>query len=365
MQFLQWAFRCALTVFGVLTYSTLAYCRPVSIPDLARLTSSSAAIVVGEVFRVVRVGSGEIRTPDGKTYACPRMAASVRVDEVLKGELTNGPIQVEYLQNLDWNAGPLTNELTEGRYLLFFLNPDGVKYAFATADQSSLPMSRSRSRLSDSSNGDVYTHVLWHVAEPLFDQQDSSMDSSRAIFVIGHEGSPEVTKIFKEALDGSLARSYPDLRFSLLAALVGRKELSSVPELETALFANHDAALNNSRIRMLGALQQIDPSISTPILIRALKLPQAPLRAAAAAALASASSDDAQASAATLDEAVVALLHTLDDPDDQVKGMAINSLTSIFHAPQCLPPGYVGDQFASCVAQWKGGGAGYYPSRIR
>ena len=121
------------------------------------------------------MGDGETPTPDGKPYACANMAAFIRVDEVLKGEPANRSIEVHYLYNPDWDAGPLTNRLAEGTYRMFFLRPDGEKFVFAAPNQSSMPMSRSHSAQSDSSDRDVYTQVLQHLGEGLFDEQTSTL----------------------------------------------------------------------------------------------------------------------------------------------------------------------------------------------
>jgi hypothetical protein len=331
-------------LIGTLTCSMFAYCRISSILNIATLTDSSQVIVVGEVLRVVQVGNGEIPMPDGKPYACESMTAFIRVDEVLKGEIANSTIQVGYLQNSNWEGGPLTNVLREGTYLMFFLKTDGEKFAFTAPEQSSMPMSHSRSALSHSSDRDVYTQVLLHLGEGLFDEQASSQERTRTIFVIDFEQSPIVPKMFKDALNCPAARSDYPFRFELLAALVRHKDLSVLPDLETALLTNHEDALNNARGNMIYALQEIDPSLSGPILIQALKLPESQLRVAAAAALGSVGSNDAKA----------ALFRALDDPDTEVRGRAINSLTGIYHALQCLPTGYApAGLFEACVEQWK------------
>jgi hypothetical protein len=301
-------------------------------------------IVVGDVLRVVRVGDAEILMPDGKRYACESMTAFVRVDEVLKGDLANGTIQVDYLHNPDWDGGPQTNGLAEGTYLMFFLKPEDETLAFAAPEQSSMPMSRSRSALPDSSEGDVYTQVLWHLGLGLFDEQASSQDKTATIFVIDHERSPVVRNIFRKALDGPAARSDREFRFELLAALVRHKDVSVLPELETALFSDHDVALKNAGGNMISALHQIDASISVPILIRALKLREPEMRVAAAGVLGSAPSK----------EAIAALFGSLDDPDSEVRRQVINSLTAIFHEPQCLAqPAYPDDLLEACVEYWK------------
>lgn len=344
MQFLKRAFRCCLMLLGTLSCSISAPCRISTIPDISKLTNSSPVIVVGEVLRVVRVGDAEILMPDGKRYACESMTAFVRVDEVLKGDLANGTIQVDYLHNPDWDGGPQTNGLAEGTYLMFFLNPDGETFALAAPEQSSMPMSRSRSALPDSSEEDVYTQVLWHLGLGLFDEQAPSQDKTATIFVIDHERSAVVPKIFRKALDGPAARSDREFRFELLAALVRHKDVSVLPELETALFSDHDIALKNARGNMIYALQQIDASVSGPILIQAINLPEPEMRIAAVGALGSASSKDA----------IAALFGSLGDPDAEVRRQVINSLTAIFHKPQCLAqPGYPDDLLEACVEHWK------------
>src|SRR5215472_11353517 len=171
MQLFSQALRHGSLLVVALSLSVPAHCRIYSIRDIAKLTDSSPIIVVGEVLRTSRVGSGEIRMSDGTPFVCENVISFVRVDEVLKGEYANGTIQVEYLHNPNWELGPLTNGLAEGAYLMFFLKPDGDRFAFAASDQSSIPMSRSRSDLSNDPDGDVYSQVLRHLGEELFDEQ--------------------------------------------------------------------------------------------------------------------------------------------------------------------------------------------------
>jgi hypothetical protein len=344
MQLLPQALRHGSLLLVAFSLPVPALCRIYSIRDIAKLTDSSPVIVVGEVLSADRVGPGKILMPDGTPYACESMTAFIQVDEVLKGESASGTIQVDYLHNPDWEGGPLTNELATRAYLMFFLKPDGDRFAFTAPDQSSIPMSRSRSALSDNSAEDVYAQVLRHLAEGLFDEQALSRDRVRSIFVIDTERSPLVPEMYKLALHSSAAGSDRAFRYELLAALVRRKDLSVLPDLETALLTVHDADVANAGANMISALQEVDSSIAGLILVQALNLPEPTMRGAAAAALNQVRSGDA----------VWALFDSLDDPDVEVRRAVINSLTAIFQKAQCLPPtDDAEDAFRACVEHWK------------
>ena len=344
MQVFSKALRLGSLLLVALSFPVPSHCRLYSIRDIATLTDSSSVIVVGEVLSTDQVGTGKILMPDGTPYVCESMTAFIRVDEVLKGESANGTIQVDYLHNPAWEGGPLTNGLATGAYLMFFLNPDGDRFAFTAPDQSSIPMSRSRSALSNNSAGDVYTQVLRHLAEGLFDEQALSQDRVRSIFVIDNERSPLVTEIYKLALHSSAAGSDRAFRYELLAALVRRKDLSVLSDLETAVLTVHDVDVANARANMIYALQQIDPSLAGPILIQALRLPEPTMRGAAAAALNQVRSGNS----------IEALFNALDDPDVEVRRSVINTLTAIFQGAQCLPPtDDAEDAFRTCTEHWR------------
>ena len=61
--------------------------------------------------------------------------------------------------------------------------------------------------------------MLWHLDKGLFDEQASSQDRIRTIFVIDCDKSPTVLRMFKEALNSSAARS--DQQIAWLRKIVG------------------------------------------------------------------------------------------------------------------------------------------------
>jgi HEAT repeat protein len=162
--------------------------------------------------------------------------------------------------------------------------------------------------------------------------------------VIDNEPSPFVTELFKSALLAPAAKSDKAFRFELIAALVRHRDASVVPELEVALLSNHDTELNNARANMIYALQEIDPSSSGPILIQALRLPEARMRLAAVMAIKSAPSE----------AGIEALFGTLDDPDAEVQFQAIETLSVLLHKSNCARYSTAGDgAFRACAEGWR------------
>ena len=313
------------------------------IPSIVALTRSAQVVVVGGVLKVEQRGMGELTAEDGQRYPAKKMAATVRVDEVLKGDVAGQVIQVEYMQNPDWERGPLTNSLTEKTCRMMFLQVTADKYGFAASESSSMPMSRNRAALPQPPGPDVYTRVLQHLAEALFSTEDTSQDRVRAISIIANEASPFVTELFRSALDGPAAASDPNLRLYLLSALVSRKETSLVPDLEAALFSFQDPRYTNARQNMILALQQIDAATAAPILVRALELPESELRMYAAMALKRTPGD----------VAIDGLLAAIDDPDPDAQFQVIEALSYLLHQPLCLSTAIPDAARPACVDHWR------------
>jgi hypothetical protein len=293
---------------------------------------------------LIRIDTGENSTPAGETYSLDRMTALVSVEDVLKGDISDKTIEVDYPQNGNSENGPPTNSLVEGAWRMYFLKANGDRFAFVASDQSSMPMSHSQNALAKTPAGDLYSRVLQRLAEGLLAENGTSQERIQSIFVIDSEPSPIVVELFKSALAASPARSDRVFRFELIAALVRHKDESVVPELEAALFSNHDPDSNNARLNMIYALQQIDASSSGPILIQALRLPEAAMRGAAASALVRAPSD----------ATVEALLGTLDDPDPEVQLQVIDTLAVLLHQPNCARDSTAQDvAFRACIEHWK------------
>jgi hypothetical protein len=331
-------------VFALLFFEPVSHSRLMSIPNLVAMTQSASVIVVGEVVRIDKVGVGDLANWDGRHYAVNRMVATVRIDEVLKGDIASNIIRVEYLENPDWQSGPLTNALTEKTYRMLFLKADADRFGFAASEQSSMPMSRNRNALPQPAGPDVYTRVLQHLAESLFSMEDNSQERVAAVFVLTNEPSPFVTELFKSALADRAAASDPRLRLELLAAIVRRKDTSVLPDLTAELFATQDPKYLNDRGNMILALQEVDGAVAAPILIRALKLPESGLRATAAEAL----------KRTPADVAIDALLDALNDSDPNAQFQVMEALSFLAKQPHWLPTSTTPDaSWNTALDHWK------------
>ena len=315
-------------LFAILLFSPCAYGRLQSFPSVAKLTEASSTIVVGEVLKVERLGATELPTGDGQHYLGDTMAATIEVVEVLKGKVTHPVIEVDYVQNPDWESGPLTNALSENTRVMLFLKERADKYDFAAPEQASMAMSRDRSALPNLLGPDVYARVIQHLAAPLFSLEDEPQDRVQAIFLIDWEHTQLVMDLYRAALERAPATSDTALRLELLAALVRHKDTSVLPAFSEELFSNHDPVYDNVRSNMILALQQVDAASAEPIFLRAIKLPESGLRTDAIMALKQFPSE----------AAVDALLDDLDDPDSNTRFQVMEALSFLEHAHTWCPP---------------------------
>ena len=323
--------------------------QPMAMQDIAKLTARSPIIVVGEVQTIERLGDGKIITTY-QTYPASRMAAIVQVDEVLKGEVPSRKIRIEYLQGDSLRCtGPNSNLLLEKTYRMLFLKADEGKYIFTAPVQSWMPMSRDRAVLPQAPGADVYSRVLQHLAETLSSKNATAQDQYDAITALESERSPAVAEIFRSVLNGPTATAGSYLRLQLMSVLIGRfNDTTYLPELTKAFFAPQDPKHPTYRGDLIGAVQDLKPSKARPLLIRALKLPDAWDRASAAMVL------KQFPSSATIN----ALLDAVDDPDRVAQFQIMEALSHLldpYHL-RWIPPLKSNPQdpaWKACLEHWK------------
>ena len=338
-----------LLIFGAFVTVPVLRGQTMSMQDIAKLTARTPIILVGEVQSIDRLGDAKIITTY-RTYPASRMAATVRVDEVLKGDISSRNIRIEYLLGNEFSSsGPISNLLREKTYRMLFLKADEGKYSFTAPVQSWMPMSRDRAALPQPPGPDIYSRVLQHLAETLFSKNATAQDQHDAITLLESERSPVVAELFKNALNCPVAAPGSYLRLQLISVLIGRfKDTTYLPELTNAFFAPQDPKHPTYRGDLIGAVQELQASKARPLLIRALKLPDAWDRASAAMAL------KRFPSPATID----ALLDAVDDPDHVAQFQIMEALSHLLDPFQLrwIPPMQSNAQdsvWKACLNHWE------------
>jgi HEAT repeats len=325
-------------------WSPVSWCRLESDVSAAALTQSANYILTGEVVEVHPVGAGTLQD-GGKSYPATRMAAVVKVGEVLKGTIPGHVIQVEFLQNQDAENGPITDGLTAPSYRLFFLNAAAKNFVFANREHGSLPISQAPADLPRIPDSETYSRVLASLAKGLLSPESSAQERTSSLRVLAME--PPATyldEIFRAALKSPDADSDPDFRLELLAIMTRRHDETALPELEKELFAWPAGEHINARTNMILSLQFIDGAKAVPILAHALLLPDSALRQNAAMALQNTNSP----------AAIDPLLQALHDEDREVQFAVMQSLGSLNHElewrPNSVDPG---PNWDACLEHWE------------
>ncbi len=339
-----------LLILGALYPVPVLRGQPIELQNIAKLTAKSPIIVVGEILTIDRLGDAKIITTY-RTYPASRMAAIVQVDEVLNGELPSRNIRIEYLQadSLLSSNGPNSNILLKKTYRMLFLKADEGKYSFTAPVQSWMPMSRDRAALPQPPGPDVYSRVLQHLAATLFSKNATAQDQHDAIRLLESERSPVVTELFRNALNGPTAAPGSYLRLQLISVMIGQfKDTTYLPELTKAFFAPQGPKHPIYRGDLIGAVQDLQASKARPLLIRALRLPEAWDRASAAMALKQFPSPTT----------INALLDAVDDPDRVAQFQIMEALSHLldpYHL-RWIPPLQSNPQdpaWKACLDHWE------------
>lgn len=340
-----WAF----SLFCSLSLSTALCARIEPVPGIEALANSAPVIVVGYVADIRDAGAEGSWTEtltwtDGRHYPVARKVATVRVAEVLKGDVASPSIRIAFDENLGGDAGPPIWSLSKGDHRIFFLRSGADAFTFSDSHQYAMPIAGDPGAVPPIAENSVYAKVIERIAASLFSLQVASQDREMALFRISTEPSPLVTEILRRAFENPVASADTDLRFNLLAALVRRKDETVLPDFETALFSTQEARFNSARSNMVLALQEQKPVVAVPLLIRALRDQQPAVRLTAAEAIEHSHNGDA----------VAALLRAVDDPEPEVQWQVIAALESILNRNHCLPSSP--DQreaLATCVDAWR------------
>jgi hypothetical protein len=307
-------------------------------------------IIVGNVESVKQTGTGSIEL-DGRIYERLDFRAEVHVDETIKGEpaplhfvFTYSAPGMDYAGNVA--AGDLAGGgLLVGSYEIIFLKKTATGYAFVSPFFPSFPAtSKSCGPNWQIDLGeDAYHRVLQRELSVLC-AASSRDEKQRVLSTLSWEEDSSSAPFLRAALDLPAIKSDPVLRTSVLSDLLESKDLTVLPLAEDDLFLPSQRTEGYLKANLLKAISGLDPSISVPMLSRALDLPEVDARIGAARFLEYTQSD------AALD----ALLGALNDPDSQVQFAVMQSLGNLTGEHEWRPTtdGDLDPSWSACLRHW-------------
>jgi hypothetical protein len=308
------------------------------------LANSADLIIVGKVVRVQQTGSGDV-TYNGVSYPRQDWAATVSVDEVIKGE----PLPRTFIFNFSSPSTDAWGNVAQGgvppnTYRVIFLSKTDSGYKFVSPYYPSLPASPKtcgpgwQVQLGE----DTYHKVLKRVLD-LLCADSGSQEKVSAVLALTTEDS-SAAPFLKAALNIPNVKSDPTLRMSIVSYLLGWKDLSVLPLAEEDLFDQSVRSSFYPKSNLVLAISTLEPRISIPLLARVLELPQPEERVAAARFLEYTNSQDA------LD----VLLSHLEDTDRQVQFAVMQSLGNLTNQhswrPRTIDPD---SHWDACIQHWR------------
>ncbi len=300
--------------------------RPISIPDIQKLTADSNLIVVADVESVNLLRT--IEFPDHTKGQ--QVTAVLKFDETLKGKPNTNILHVTYDYNPEpMMGGPWTPNLTTGGHMLLFLQC-AVTCRLTSPEHSGFSIERARVTVPPPAEPTPSNKVLQRLAASLFSRvYDSRADTQPfqlpELFTLSEQRhSPYVDDLLHAALEDLAPNQHPDLRCELLAALVRRGDLDQLPKVQEAVMSNMGNA--QSQQNMVYSLQGIDWHLTLPIAADALRASSPEVRVAVVRSIPNLGRKDYVPPNDLTAPATHVLLQALDDPDPEVVFAAMQSL---------------------------------------
>ena len=299
--------------------SPLAFAYPGPTPgteNIPKLMADSALVCKGEVIEAPEVTVSSDPQPPHRTAT-----ALVHVNRCFKGEPPASEAVLVLFDNILPPGGGPYVVLRKGEYRLFFLRPEGTKYALVDEWFGQLSISRQLGA-EPPDDADPMTRLELDLKAGLSDRDhDRVLDSIRMLGNMRHLqskaelisllGSPDAlvqTYVFEAML-----RLHD---YSVLPAV--EQWLAAQPQPPPYLFMPRDA-LFEMQDRLARQILTIRDSAALPILLRLLKLPQEFVRWAALQAVRAINSPQSAPS----------LLELLDDPDADTAYGAMQGLIGL------------------------------------
>lgn len=292
------------------------------VPQLSikTLVSQADLIIVGKIERVEQIGQGFLQL-QSSAYTRRDFQATISVDETIKGESTSSLFVFNYsTPAVDSYGNVAGGELFPGTYQVVFLKKTTTGFAFVSPYSPSLPANSTPCGANwDAQFGeDAYEKVLRRVLDMLC-VNSSPEEKQAAVGTLNWEEDASAAPFLKATLNLPDVKDNPTVRTAIVGDLLKWNDLSVLPLAEDDLFQSSKHVDGNLKSNLLLAISSLDPSLSIPVLSRALTLPEPEARIGAARFLEYTHSETA----------LGPLLSALDDPDREVQFAVMQSLGNL------------------------------------
>jgi hypothetical protein len=308
---------------------------PTPVPNVAYLADQSGVIVKGRILEVNETGTITKATEDG-LVTLHEMAASVQVDNVLKGNVEAKVITVDWLED----RGALVLTLEQDEYTLLFLNSgkDGT-FTFADAQVGKLPITSQNvpsAEAARDTEGRLEGQLMASLSDP---DREVARTALEQVGNLGHVRSTEAIRMIASG-------STPDFQGLAYRALLRLGDFSLLDQaIRYAEQPAQELELRRLQLAVAEAIGDIEDRSVVPALNSLLSSPSVDLRRAAAMALRTIGDPSGAGS----------LVRALDDSDRDVQYDAVMALSSVAGAsPDNAPARDIFDQApAKYLNYWK------------
>jgi hypothetical protein len=288
---------------------------PVHSLDLQRAAAYADLIVVGRVTSIDGGANTSLEVTGGSIVPATRFQATLKVDQVFKGDPKSKELFVEFLVP-EYPVG--LKGVEAGQYSIFFLKANQGRWEFFDATNPDLPAVPG-GEIPAGSSLDRMTAAL---AQVLLSPSATERDCFRALDALGSLKTTFARNLLKQ----SMARSSGSLRLEIARTLVAHGDAAGLPVVANALL-NSVSLPENITASLAASLRGMKDPRVVPVLSKLAGSNDSRVRLGAAVALRQTASS----------AAIRPLSHLLNDSDRDVLYYAVSGLGEITHQDEWTP----------------------------
>jgi hypothetical protein len=308
--------RCLLAI-PIIVACVAPYAIPIPVHslDLEKASAEADLIVVGRVLAIEEMENTSLEVTSGTVVLATRYRVTLRVDRVLKGDLSSQDLLFEFLVP---EVPTGLKGVDSGQYSIFFLKRDQNRWVFYDPTNPALPAVPN----GELPPGTPLDRVTATLAQVLASTNSTDKDYFEVLSALGRLRTDFARDLLRQALERSSGR----LRLDIARTLVARGDIVGLAVVEEALLPPGGLP-ENLVASLAGSLRGIKDPSAVPNLSKLIVSTNSQVRLGAAVALRQ------TASAAAIEP----LSHLLSDSDSEVLYYAVVGLGEITHQDEWTP----------------------------